>query len=51
MTSKQQKPLGKNGFTYRQQYAIVVVCRDEKHQQTVFDALKKQGHKLKVVTV
>lgn len=45
------KKLGKNGFKYREQYGVIVMCNDEKHQQTLFNKLKKQGHKCKVVTV
>jgi hypothetical protein len=46
-----QKMLGKNGFKYRQQYGVIVICKDEKNQESVFEDLKKQGHKCKVVTV
>lgn len=42
---------GKNGFKYRQQWAVIVICEGEAHQKTVFDALKAQGFKLKVVVV
>jgi hypothetical protein len=44
-------PPGKNKYQYRQQYGIVVICRDEKHQQESYQQLAAQGHKLKVVTV
>jgi hypothetical protein len=51
MATKPKNPPGKNGFNYREQFGIVVVCRDEKHQRQVFKDLGKQGYKLKVVTV
>lgn len=46
-----KKPLGRNGYKYREQFGVIVVCRDEAHQESVFKDLKRQGHKLKVVTV
>ncbi|WP_202904910.1 hypothetical protein [Marinomonas sp. S3726] len=52
MTNKNlPKPLGKNGFKYREQYGVIVICADEKQQESIFNDLKKQGHKCKVVTV
>ena len=48
---KQQKKLGKNGFKYREQYGVIVMCNDAKHQESLFNNLKKQGHKCRVVTV
>lgn len=45
-----QRP-GENGFKYRPQHGLVVVCKDEAHQQTLFNKLTKQGLKLKVVCV
>jgi hypothetical protein len=41
----------RNGFNYRQQYGLVIVCRDEQHQARLYERLRKQGHKLKVVAV
>lgn len=49
---KPTKTPGKNGFKYREQFGVIVICKDERHQAEVFQNLKKQGHKkLKVVTV
>jgi hypothetical protein len=45
-----QRP-GENGFKYRPQHGLVVVCKDEAHQQLLFKKLTKQGLKLKVVCV
>jgi hypothetical protein len=51
MAEMAKSPPGRNGYQYREQYGVVVVCRDEKHQQQVFNDLRKAGHKVKVVTV
>ena len=39
------------GFSYKQQFAVVVICGDEKEQETVYNRLKADGYKLKVVAV
>ena len=42
----------KKNFNYRPQYGAVVMCKDEKSQQDVFERLKSQGFdKLKIVCV
>jgi len=38
-------------FTYRQQYGVIVICKDETEQIRIYEELKKQGLTLKVVTV
>ena len=45
------KPLGANGFKYRQQYGIVVLCRDETDQANRYQQLKALGLALRVVAV
>ena len=40
-----------SGFSYKQQYAVVVMCKDEKEQETIYNRLKAEGFKLKVVAV
>ena len=42
--------LAKNG--YRQQWGVIVICKDEKDQIRKYEDLKKQypGQKIKVVT-
>lgn len=40
-----------SNFTYKEQYAVVVMCKDEKEQETVYNRLKDEGYKLKVVAV
>lgn len=39
------------GFSYKEQFAVVVICKDEKEQETVYNRLKEEGLKLKVVSV
>ncbi len=39
------------GFTYKQQYAVIVMCKDEKDQESIYNRLKEEGYKLKVVAV
>ncbi len=38
-------------FEYKPQYGIVVLCEDEKEQKRLYELLKKQGLRLKVVSV
>ena len=38
-------------FTYKQQYGVIAICKDEAEQIRVYGELKKQGLTLKVVTV
>ena len=40
-----------SGFCYKEQYAVVVICADEKEQETVYNRLKNEGYVLKVVSV
>lgn len=46
-----RRPPGRNGFRYREQFGLVVVCRDEPHQALLYGELTKAGHKVKVVCV
>ena len=34
---------------YREQYGVIVICENERHQREVFETLKPRGWKLKVV--
>lgn len=43
--------LGRNGFKYRQQYGVIVVCESERRQEQVYNQLRARGMKCKVVTV
>jgi len=38
-------------FNYKPQFAVIVVCENERDQKAKFNALKKRGWKLKVVCV
>jgi hypothetical protein len=38
-------------FNYKQQYGVIVICKDEKEQREVYEMLQKLGLTLKVVTV
>lgn len=42
---------GQNGFKYRPKFGLVVVCKDEAHQQVLFKRLTKLALKVKVVCV
>lgn len=41
----------KKGFSYKSQYGVVVVCKDESEQKQIYEKLKKEGLTLKVVCV
>lgn len=41
----------KKNFTYKEQYGVIVICKDEREQKRIYEALIKQGLTLKVVTV
>jgi len=40
-----------SGFSYKQQYAVVVICKDEKEQENIYNRLNAEGYQLKVVAV
>jgi hypothetical protein len=44
-------PRGKNGYRYRQQYGVIVICKNERHQARVYNVLRRRGLDCKVVTV
>jgi len=46
-----KKVPGRNGFKYRQQYGVIVICDDERHQERVYNRLHARGLKCKVVAV
>jgi hypothetical protein len=48
---KQRKAPGRNGFTYKPQYGVIIVCPDEGGQQMAFLRLKALGYKVRVVCV
>jgi predicted 3-demethylubiquinone-9 3-methyltransferase (glyoxalase superfamily) len=40
-----------SGFSYKEQYAVIVICKDEKEQEKIYNRLNKEGYRLKVVAV
>ena len=44
-------PPGRNGFKYRPQFGLVILCRDEPHQAELHRRLSKDGHRMRVVSV
>lgn len=42
---------GENGYKYRQQFGLVITCKDEAEQQKTFAKMTKQGYSPKVVCV
>ncbi|WP_143326102.1 hypothetical protein [Vandammella animalimorsus] len=51
MQKENTQPLGKNGFKYKPQFGLIIVCKDEAEQQKRYAALVRQGYKVKVVAV
>lgn len=47
------RPLPRNRIKYqhRSQFGLIVVCRDERDQRRGYDRLRRQGYKVRVVTV
>lgn len=42
---------GINGYKYKPQFGVIIVCHTEQEQQTVFLHLKALGYKVRVVCV
>jgi len=42
---------GRNGFKYREQFGVIVICQNERHQARVYNVLRRRGLECKVVTV
>ena len=38
-------------FTYKEQYGVIVLCKNEDEQKAIYERLKKKGLTLKVVSV
>ena len=36
-------------FNYKEQYGVIVICKDEKEQQEIYERLLAQGLTLKIV--
>lgn len=44
-----EKASGEGSFNYKEQYGVIVICKDEKEQETVYNNLLEQGYECKVV--
>lgn len=40
-----------SNFKYKEQYAVIVLCKNEKEQEKIYNRLKDEGYQLKVVAV
>lgn len=54
--AKQAPPLpagapGQNGYKYKEQFGVVVICRDEAEHKQIFERLAAQGYRVKAVRV
>ena len=43
--------MAKKNYKYKPQYGVIVICETEKQQKELFEKLKKEGLKLKIVNV
>ena len=43
--------MAKKNYTYKPQYGVIVICESETQQKRVFEKLKNEGLKLKIVNV
>jgi hypothetical protein len=50
-TKPSSKAPAKNGYKYKPQWGVLIHCKDEKHQQSIYDLNKSQGLKCKVVSL
>jgi len=40
-----------NGFKYKEQFGVIVVCKDEEEHRKVYDQLTRKGYKARTVRV
>ena len=45
------KTPGANGFKYKEQYGVIIICKDAIEQEILYNRLKAEGYKVKVVVV
>lgn len=50
-TQSGKPPPGVNGFKYKEQFGVVIVCKDADQQQKLYAELRAAGHTVKVVCV
>ncbi|MBS1186669.1 MAG: hypothetical protein H6R04_687 [Burkholderiaceae bacterium] len=48
---RQVKTPGRNGFTYRELFGIIVLCDNARQQESFYNKLKSEGYRVKVVAV
>ncbi|ENX20179.1 hypothetical protein F892_03102 [Acinetobacter vivianii] len=51
MTSLNPKAPAKNGYKYKPQWGVLIHCKDEKHQQAIYEKNKSKGLKCKVLSL
>ena len=51
MATPTSKPPAKPGFKYRPQFAVIVICTDERDQTRAYNQLRQGKRPVKVVTV
>lgn len=42
---------GVNGFRYKERFGVIVMCKDEAEHRAVYERLKAEGYRCKVVRV
>lgn len=45
------KTKSKKEFNYKPQFGVIIICENEEHQKMIFEKLKNEGHKLKIVRI
>lgn len=46
-----KKTPGVNGFKYKEQYGVIIICKDAAEQEVLYNRLQAEGYKIKVVVV
>lgn len=45
------EPSRETSYTYKEQYGVIVLCKDEQEQEAVYNRLAEEGYECKVVAV
>jgi predicted 3-demethylubiquinone-9 3-methyltransferase (glyoxalase superfamily) len=45
------EPSRETSFNYKEQYGVIVMCKDEQEQEAVYNRLAEEGYECKVVAV
>ena len=51
LKAARRTPPGRNGFKYRPQHAVIVICAHERDQAKAYARFRRLGYQVKVVTV